>query len=210
MGRSQIGGGTLFTSGVVGMTSLLLADGLSETSLWEATWFRASFAAVALMTLGGAYIAASAYIPLPMPRTLEERQQLSSELGDTARFPALPQVPTVEHSYVGSGVTPEFLISLCRDVTAVQGERTAAIYIGKRMIVSRTVTDVQPPLPLLNVVPVLSTGTGPEADVSMWFPKDSLERLEQIPKGARITVDGLIHAINGHSLTLNECELVDA
>ncbi len=74
-GGAQVGGGgTLFVGGVTGMIALLAADGSTDVNLWCERWFQGSFGGSAFLALLGLYIAASAYLPLPMLRTLEERR----------------------------------------------------------------------------------------------------------------------------------------
>ena len=70
----QIGGGTVFVGGVAGMIALLIADEGRAANLWCEFWFQATFALSALCVVLGLYVAASAYLPLPMPRTLDERR----------------------------------------------------------------------------------------------------------------------------------------
>lgn len=56
------------------MISLLIADASETTNLWCALWFQVSFAASVLAMIVGLYVLAGSYIPLWMPRTLEERR----------------------------------------------------------------------------------------------------------------------------------------
>ncbi|MCA1707974.1 MAG: hypothetical protein LC808_33740 [Actinobacteria bacterium] len=91
----QIGGGTVFVGGVAGVIALLIADESRPASLWCEFWFQATFGLSVLCVVTGLYVAASAYLPLPMPRTLDERRsaatpgltdaQLAQECGSLGR-----------------------------------------------------------------------------------------------------------------------------
>lgn len=86
MHQQQVAGGTSSVGGVVGVISLLIADEASSVNLWHETWFLWCFGGATALGLIGLYVVASAYIPLPLPPTLEQRRARTTPPASTARI----------------------------------------------------------------------------------------------------------------------------
>jgi hypothetical protein len=103
-------------------------------------------------------------------------------------------------------VTPGYLIGLCRGLTAAQAEKLVESYKGKWLTATAHVGDV-------NVEPyygytLLQGATEDGARVSFTFAIANAGRLELLPPGHEVTVQGKITKIQAWGLSLDDCELV--
>lgn len=111
--RQQVGGGTSLASGASGMIGLLVADANTKGNQWCEAWFLVSFLVAALFAIVGLYVVVSAYLPLPMPRTLEERRaQTSLNEAERAAEPTPAEAfqtprPVLSFHPVGYGQLPK-------------------------------------------------------------------------------------------------------
>jgi hypothetical protein len=98
---------------------------------------------------------------------------------------------------------PEDLAGIYDKKTEVQGARAAEIYLGKWIQVSGKVTDVSAD----HTVLIKSDGDG--MTVFLRFPRKESDRLQILPRGHFLKVNGQIKRITPNWVMLENCELVE-
>ncbi len=112
--------------------------------------------------------------------------------------------------FLGESITPGFLMGLCAEKTAIHGQRSTSVYIGKWMRLEGLVNNISDHGYRLFVsvrVPITRAGT--ESDTLVWlsFTGDR-DQLEIMQKGDKIVAVGQIKAIKELEIDLTDCELV--
>ena len=138
----------------------------------------------------------------------------------TAVHAAAPEPPrkvadNQDRIFVGQSITPEYLISIFREHTGLQGAKLTADYLGKWMKVRGSLGNV------ISTTPNLAQLTFERAEVPltkrtwfdytsfyMMFKKPWIDRLAIVKRGDKLTVIGQIERIDGVSVQLENCELV--
>ena len=117
--------------------------------------------------------------------------------------------------FVGASITPEYLISIFREHTDIQGATLTAAYLGKWMKVSGSLGNVISTTPNLAQltferaeVPLTERTWFDYTDFYMMFKKPWIDRLAIAKRGDKLTVVGQIERIDGVSVQLENCELV--
>ena len=106
--------------------------------------------------------------------------------------------------FVGSNVTPAYLVGLLKQGTVIRAVKQTESYIGKWMKLSGILDDV---LPAGGQVMVTFKTNLSLHDVIMYFNVTWIDRLSILSKGDKITVLGKIDKINVISVYLENCEL---
>jgi hypothetical protein len=117
--------------------------------------------------------------------------------------------------FVGASITPEYLISIFREHTDIQGATLTAAYLGKWMKVSGSLGNVISTTPNLAQltferaeVPLTERTWFDYTDFYMMFKKPWIDRLAIARRGDKLTVVGQIERIDAVSVQLENCELV--
>ena len=117
--------------------------------------------------------------------------------------------------FVGASITPEYLISIFREHTDIQGAKLTAAYLGKWMKISGSLGNVISTTPNRAQltferaeVPLTKRTWFDYTDFYMMFEKPWIDRLAIAKRGDKLTVVGQIERIDGVSVQLKNCELV--
>jgi hypothetical protein len=117
-------GPSALAAGFGAVLTLLIADATVSDNLWCATWFQMSFATAGLFALVGLYMILSAYLPLPVPSTLAERQPTHKDLApfdlrnDGMIIDRLRSCRT-DYSRISIVVFPPHQMSLARQIASL-------------------------------------------------------------------------------------------
>jgi hypothetical protein len=191
---------------VVAFTNPMKLDAVQRGALGVAIIALAALAAFAAHTLSKTRAAQKT--PGPPPREAAAVHDAAPE----ARPKAAEKQDRV---FVGESITPEYLIGIFREHTAIQGATLTAAYLGKWMKVSGSLGDV------VSTTPNLAQLTFERAEVPFtertWFDYTSfymmfrrpwIDHLEIAKRGDKLTVIGQIERIDSVSVQLENCELV--
>jgi hypothetical protein len=102
-------------------------------------------------------------------------------------------------------ITPEYLWSLFRGRTSMQGGRLAEPFLNKWMVVCGPFRNIRQ---LTNQMCVTFAHRATMEIVFMYFNEDWRGRLEIIIQDQKISVVGRIDSVNNDTLMLEDCELV--
>jgi hypothetical protein len=106
-------------------------------------------------------------------------------------------------------ISPSSLMDLYKDKTTVQGDASAAVYIGKWIKTTIKVYDVSQFMGMILVQSVVSSEIPNQKYLSAQFPNETSEHVSLIAKDTTITVWGEINSITNMRVTLQKCELVE-
>jgi len=176
-------------------------------------WLFSGLGLVILIGLGRLlYSSLHAVIPRvtsDVPTTLLHKNTIA------APEPPRKAAETQDRVFVGASITPEYLISIFREHTDIQGATLTAAYLGKWMKVSgslRNVISTTPNLAQLTFeraeVPLTERTWFDYTDFYMMFKKPWIDRLAIAKRGDNLTVVGQIERIDAVSVQLENCELV--
>jgi hypothetical protein len=104
-------------------------------------------------------------------------------------------------------VTPEEFRLLLKDHTSIQAAKLAEAYVGKWMIVSGPVGDVDPFGSFVQVTFTYEDWQRSLITVYMYFTSEN-DRLALLRRNEQITVCGRIKEVSAAALHLDDCELV--
>jgi len=124
-----------------------------------------------------------------------------------------PEVPSAEESpatprvFLGSGITPRFLMDYVSGKTRVQIQAAVSPYIGKWMTVTGPVDEVS--TPAYNSQHVILY-FGVLSQVSLVFGQKWFDNLGTIHRGTEIKVIGRLAEVSELIISLDDCELVES
>jgi hypothetical protein len=104
--------------------------------------------------------------------------------------------------------TPEYLLSLGKDMTSVQREQVVAIYIGKWMKISSPVRNVSS-LDARGMFVMSDIDRSQLQSIQMFFDPKWSNRLTLLRRGQNISAVGQIYSISVLDIILRNCELTN-
>ncbi len=179
------------------------------------------FDAVQRVTLGVAFIALAAFAAHTLSKTRAAEKTPGPPPREAAAVHAAAPEPPPKAAekqgrvFVGESITPEYLIGIFREHTAIQGATLTAAYLGKWMKVSGSLGNV------ISTTPDRAQLTFERAEVPltertwfhytgfyMMFSRPWIDHLAIAKRGDKLTVIGQIERIDSVSVQLKNCELV--
>ena len=124
-----------------------------------------------------------------------------------------PQTPEPPESVEGKAFSRrsvQELTNLTRGKMAIEANNATKPHIGKWLRVQGHILNVYEPTEERMTILLIHGSWFSRRKILAYFDRGSRDRLETLPLGHRITVDGEIAIITGGGITLTKCELVVA
>lgn len=124
---------------------------------------------------------------------------------------SLPVIQTGGRTFVGTSLTPEYLVGLFEGHTSLQAKKLVEPYIGKWIVISGNLKHVSSTSPGHAFVTFEGRGIADKAaGVNMFFNDNKwVERLSILRLADSLTVAGKIKDINQLEVDLEDCEVID-
>jgi tRNA_anti-like len=154
--------------------------------------------------VGTAYfLGHTAYKPKATPATQIQSARTTAEAPKPEPSKSEPaESPNLNRIFLPADIDPAYLRSLYKDNTALQAAALASPYLGKWMIISGSVSDIEKDYGGNFIISIDHN----QITMLLRFTPRWAEQVSVLKRGSKIRATGKLDFINSHGVALRDCE----